>query len=147
MKTKLTKILTLLLILAVISVFAAGCNAEPKPVEGEKNIACELVVSSGLATMTVKREGKPDVVYACETFGGTLEDIFNDLATETDFTYTCKRFKNPDGAYLTKICGISADYNKDQTWFTIYIGGEMSVVGMSELDIQDGIIYKVILSR
>lgn len=128
-----------------ICLAAAGCDAKPQTVEGEKNISCELTISSGTATMTVKREGKDNEVYTCITYGKTLKDVLDELATETDFTYAGK--DSSLGIYITKICGVAADYEKEQTWFAIYIGDEMSSFGISALNVEEGQVYKIILSK
>ncbi|MCL1901417.1 MAG: DUF4430 domain-containing protein [Firmicutes bacterium] len=134
---KFKKILTLIVIITVVAIFAAGCSKKT-------DNGCELVVSSGTATLTVTQEGKNNKVFTCATTGGTLEEILNEIVEKTDFTFDYDTY--PTGIFITKICDIESSFS-EETWFAIYIGEEMSVQGASELNIEDGIIYKIVLVK
>lgn len=45
------------------------------------------------------------------------------------------------GLYVKKVCGITADYDVDQTYWAFYIDGEYAMTGVSATDIVAGSTY------
>ena len=142
---KFTKLLILMFITVVICITAVGCNTKPKPVTGEKNITCELVVNSGVATMTVRREGKDNEVFTCEIplESVTVEDVLNDLADATDFEYSVKKFVSD--AFVQSMMDILA-VQKNKEYFAFYVDGKYALFGISQTDIEADVKYEFILS-
>lgn len=44
--------------------------------------------------------------------------------------------------YYTTFNGIIADYAKDQSWWCITVNGEMSMVGINDIELKDGASYE-----
>lgn len=51
------------------------------------------------------------------------------------------------GLYIKKVCGIEADYDKDQTYWAFYINGEYAMTGVDKTDIIDGTEYKLKIEK
>ena len=49
--------------------------------------------------------------------------------------------EGPYGLYVKTVNGISADYEKDGTYWAFYIGDEYAVTGVDMTDIEDGETY------
>lgn len=47
------------------------------------------------------------------------------------------------GLYVTTVCGITADYDTDGTYWAFYIGGEYAMTGVSDTAISDGGSYEL----
>ena len=45
------------------------------------------------------------------------------------------------GLYVKKVNGIEADYDKDKTYWSFYVNGEMAMTGVDATDIKDGDVY------
>ena len=45
------------------------------------------------------------------------------------------------GLYVKKVAGILADYDVDQTWWSLYINGEYAMTGVDSTPVEDGIVY------
>ncbi len=43
------------------------------------------------------------------------------------------------GLYIKTVDGVTADYSVDQTYWALYVNGEMSMVGASSVTVTDGI--------
>lgn len=44
--------------------------------------------------------------------------------------------------YYTTIGGITADFSKDKSWWCVTVGGEMSMLGMNEIELKNGGSYE-----
>ena len=45
------------------------------------------------------------------------------------------------GLYVKKVNGITADYDKDQTYWALYIDGEYAMSGVDTTDVSEGTVY------
>ena len=45
------------------------------------------------------------------------------------------------GLYVKKVNGITADYDKDQTYWALYIDGEYAMSGVDTTDVSEGKVY------
>ena len=46
------------------------------------------------------------------------------------------------GLYVKTVCGITADYDVDKTYWAFYINGEYAMSGVDKTDIADGAVYE-----
>ena len=51
------------------------------------------------------------------------------------------------GLYIDSVNGIAADWDKDQTYWAFYIGGEYATSGISDTPITAGTIYCLTLTK
>ena len=90
---------------------------------GTKTFAVEVTDADGkVTTFTVKSDEK--------TVGAALLAL-NVIAGE-DSQY---------GLYVKTVNGITADYDKNQTWWGFYVDGVSASAGVDSTDIVDGSIY------
>lgn len=120
------KILSLILIAAIIMITAAGC--------GKKDTAPTNGAISKSFTLTVTdKEGVEttfDVTTEKQTVGEALLD--EGLIEGDDGEY---------GLYITKVNGIEAIYEEDGTYWAFYINGEYAMSGVDTTDVEDGAKY------
>lgn len=45
------------------------------------------------------------------------------------------------GMYVKTVCGETHDYDTDGTYWAFYVGGEMSAVGVDEVEVENGAAY------
>ena len=91
---------------------------------GEKTVMVEVVAEEQSITFTVKTDK--------ETLADAL--IEHALIEGED---------GPYGLYIKKVNGITADYDIDQTYWSLSKNGEMSMVGASDTVIADGEHYEL----
>ena len=51
------------------------------------------------------------------------------------------------GLYVTTVNGITADWDKDQTYWAFYINGEYAMTGVSDTPVEQGAIYALKISK
>ena len=123
MKNKKTIIALIAAILAVALLAGIYLAARPQATEGEKTFTLTVVHSEGSKdfTITTQEEFLAHALIA--------EGIITDEGIET-------------GMYLT-VDGEVASWEKDQAYWAIYIGEDYATVGMNDLPIEDGAVYKL----
>ncbi len=128
-KTGTRKLLSLILcmvLIAAMALFAAGCGDEKDDNvvgEGEKTFTFIVVDAQGNEeTFTVRSDAK--------TVGEALLD--EGLIKGEEGQY---------GLYVKEVNGITADYDKDGTYWAFYIDGEYAMSGVDTTDITDGATY------
>ena len=109
----------LLVIAAVVGAYAVF---GPKTVEGSKTVTIEVIDDKGDSK---KYEVMTDALY--------LADAMEDAG----ITYEAK-----DG-YVNTVNGITADYNKDKSYWAFYINGIYCNFGITEQPVNDGDSFKI----
>ena len=132
MKKVFAVLMTLLVILAATACAAVGSNAggtsnvvqDGDTVgEGAKTFSVEVVDGENNAiAFTVKTDEK--------TVGGALQELQILQGEQGDY-----------GLYIKAVNGITADYDKDGTYWAFYIDGEYAMTGVDMTDIADGSSY------
>ena len=91
-------------------------------------------------TLTVEHMDGKRVVFTVKTDKTTLADalIEHDLLEGED---------GPYGIYVKKINGITHDYDKDFTYWSLYIGDEYAMTGADATEIENGASYTFKASR
>ena len=122
------RVLSLILCMVLIAAMAlfAGCGDKKDDNtvgEGEKTFTFIVVDAQGNEeTFTVKSDAK--------TVGEALLD--EGLIKGEEGQY---------GLYVKEVNGITADYDKDGTYWAFYIDGEYAMSGVDTTDITDGATY------
>ena len=95
---------------------------------GKKTITVEVTAEEQTVTFTVKTD--------CDTVGAALLDLG---LIDGD--------QGPYGIYIKKVNGITADYDVDQTYWTFYVNGEMSMSGADMTAIDESAVYRFAHAR
>lgn len=127
-KMRFKKILSLILIAAMIMTFAVGCS--PKETASTEAVAPD--VKSFTLTVT-DREGA-ETTFNISTERKTVGEALLDegLIEGTEGQY---------GLYVTKVNGVEAIYENDGTYWSFYINGEYATSGVDTTDVEDGAQY------
>ena len=104
---------------------------------------------------------------ACTDHGGSEEgpeitvtvDVVDKDGASTTFTYVTKKTVLADllleeklvegdqgayGLYITKVNGILADYDADQSYWALWVDGAVSYYGADQVKMTDGAHYKLV---
>lgn len=131
---KITKrMLALVMALLVVVACFAGCQAKKTNNKDDASSSQSATVS---ITVDIVKDGKT------KTKNITTDEKYlaNALADEGIVEYT------KDGLYTT-VDGITADFNKDGAWWCVTKSGEMTMVGMNELELADGDKYEITYTK
>ena len=90
---------------------------------------------SGAKTVIVEvKAGDRSVTFTIHTDKDTVgEALFEHDLIDGD--------EGPYGLYVKSVNGITADYDKDQTYWALYIDGEYAMTGVDSTDISAGTVY------
>ena len=118
---------TLIAVIAVVAVLAILLGvyfvARPTATEGEKTFTLTVVHSEGSKEFAITTE-EEFLAHALIN-----EGIINDEGIET-------------GMYFT-VDGETANWEENQSYWAIYVGEEYATVGLNDLPIEDGGVYKL----
>lgn len=95
---------------------------------GAKTIVVEVKAEQQLVTFTVKTD--KDTVGAALLEHGLISGD-----------------EGPFGLYIKVVNGITADYDKDQSYWAFYINGEYAPTGVDGTEITEGAIYQLAYTR
>ena len=137
MKKNLKKLTGILLIFAMVLSLAA-CTPVGEPQSGQPSGTVEngATVGTGAKTFAVEvtdGEGKV-TAFTVKTDATTVGEALLALGVIAgeDSQY---------GLYIKTVNGITADYDKDQTWWGFYVDGVSAPVGVDSTDIVNGSTY------
>ena len=134
---------TILIILAfVFTISLVSCNKADKTGvwenatyrkdmdfgSGAKTVVVEVKAEEQLVTFTIKTDKN--------TVGAAL--IEHGLIAGEESQY---------GLYIKVVNGITADYDKDQSYWSFYVNGEYSMKGVDSTEIAEGAIYQLAYTR
>ena len=141
------KLKTLFLAMAFIMAatpFAAGCNGD----KGKENQVAptQTVETSEKASETVLGEGKTEVPFTVVDKEGneTVFEIHTDKETVCEALLELDLIAGEDaeyGLYVKTVNGITADYDKDGTYWAFYINGEYGMTGVDVTEIVENDTY------
>lgn len=159
-KNTLRKFSSLILIAAMIMTLAAGC--------GKKEVTSTSASTSASVSASTTETSKEEVVstpteektepetqeeaqkksftfIAIDKDGNeTKWDISTDKKTVGEALSDEKLIEGTEseyGLYVTKVNGIEALYEVDQTYWAFYINGEYAMTGVDSTDVEDGATY------
>ncbi len=84
--------------------------------------------------------GEKSVVFTIQTDETNLEKALTGVNL-VEGTYDAY------GLYVKKVNGILADYDIDQSYWSLYIGGSMAMSGISGVTVTDGAVYKMVYKK
>ena len=120
---KKTRISVAVLCIVLIAASVMVCSCKPKE-EGN-------VLGTGKTSFTIEiidLEGKTKT-YTVKTDEKTLEDVLVKVGLTTET------------GYIKTIDGITADWDVDETWWSISVNGEMAETGASEIMVEKDAKY------
>ena len=134
MKTTIKRTLALLLALLCLSaLFACGKDISDPWEDATYKEDTALGSGSNAVTVNVK-VGEHKVTFTIKTDKKTVGEALMELGLlegdEGDY-----------GLYVKKVNGITADYDKDQTYWALYIDGEYAMTGVDTTNISEGTVY------
>ena len=96
--------------------------------KGAKTVKLEVKADEKVITFTVHTDEK--------TLGAAL--LENELIAGEDSEY---------GLYVKVVNGMTADYDIDKTYWTLYIDGEYALAGVDSTDIEEGTVYQLAYTK
>ena len=136
MKQNATKLAGLLLALTMIFTLAACAPVGQQDEQPSGAIENGATIGTGAKTFTVEvTDGEGKV---------TAFTVKSDAKTVGEALLALNVIAGDDGQYglyVKTVNGITADYDKDQTWWGFYIDGVSASVGVDSTDIVDGSTY------
>ena len=122
-------------VLAAVVVIAAFVGVYfafgPKTTQGAKAITVEVVDNNG---QTITYETRTDAEY--------LRQALEELDDATDFAIEGE--ESDYGLYITTVNGITADYNADGAYWSVYVNGEYGMYGVDTQPVTDGDAYSIV---
>lgn len=139
-KTHLKRVLPVIVcmvLIAAMALFTAGCNGNTETPE-------KPIVSQG--KVTVLGEGEKEFSFSVIDIDGnetsfeihTDKEIVGDALSELGLI---KGDEGPYGLYVKEVNGITADFDKDGTYWAFYINDSYGVSGVDVTEIEDGKAY------
>lgn len=131
MKNTAKKWLTLALVIVLaIGMWFVWHNNKPTLQSGTKEVTLEVVDSSG--------ETKS---YKVKTNAEFLSGLMDEIQQSTDFSY--EGTSSEYGLYIDTVNGEKADYNVDQSYWAIYVNGDMGQFGADSQPVENGGVYRL----
>ena len=121
---KAAKIMAFIIALVILSAMAVGCAKAPA---GEAvTVTLKMVYGDG-------SEEDIRLTTECDTLGDAMLEAELIKADE---------YKT---GLVTYINGVTADFSKDEAWWCFYNAkGEVSMVGIADMELEDGAVYKAV---
>lgn len=120
---------TIALFLSLLLIFAVVVGCAPKqetPADDEKTFTLTLVYEDG-------KSEDLEISTSAEYLGDAM--LEEELITEDEYST----------GMVSTVNGVKADYNADEAWWCVYgADGEASMVGISEIPVEDGATYKFV---
>ena len=147
MKFKGNKKITSWLLCMILAVSMAltmiGCGKDDNE---ETKATTESQSTSEEAKVTVLGEGATKFAFIVVDKDGneTAFEINTDKETVGDALLELNLIEGDEGdygLYVKKVNGITADYDKDQTYWAFYVNGEYATAGVDSTTIEEGATY------
>jgi len=148
---KLTSMLLCMMLIVAMALTSVGCGGKNQDAKNESSVAAQSEVSveasaavEGEATVlgegnikfaltVVDQDGNEtdfQILTDKETVGEALLDV--DLIAGDESEY---------GLYVKTVNGVTADYDKDKTYWAFYVNGEYANTGVDSTPVEDGAVY------
>lgn len=101
---------------------------------------------------TVLGDGNTTIIFTVEHFDGKMVTftIKTDKTVLSDALLEHELIEGENdiyGLYVKKVNGITQDFNKDRTYWALYVDGAYSMEGVSSVKIKEGQTYTYRVSR
>lgn len=142
-KTRLTKLLSLILcivLIAAIALFTTGCNDNSQTASsGDSQV-------SSIDDGNVLGEGEKQFIFTVTDADGkeTQYEIHTDKTTVGEALMELDLIAGDEGEfgmYVKTVNGITVDYDTDGKYWAFYIDGEYAMTGVDVTDITEGATY------
>ncbi len=117
----------IVLFLAIFSAVMIYKTAGPEPTEGEKAVTIQVIDNQDQA---ITYEINTDAEYLSEAMKQCKGLTF--IGTE-----------GPYGVMLQTVNGVTASYEKNQAWWSIYVNEEVGNYGADQQPVTDGDIFRI----
>ena len=139
-KTHLKRVLPVvvcMVLIAAMALFTTGCNGNTETPE-------KPIVSQG--EVTVLGEGEKEFSFSVVDIDGnetsfeihTDKEIVGDALSELGLI---EGDEGPYGLYVKEVNGISADFDKDKTYWAFYVDDNYAASGVDVTEIEEGKTY------
>lgn len=144
LRNKISLILCMMLVVSMVFTMTA-CNSKQATTETEQ----EVVESTTQETTTddgILGEGETEFFFTATDAEGNSTDftIHTDKKTVGEALLDLGLIAGDEseyGLYVKTVNGITADYDKDQTYWAFYVDGEYASTGVDSTDIKAGSTY------
>lgn len=154
MKTKFTKILSLVLVFALTAAVAltfTSCDngKTPAPTKTGTVTAPATTPATAQTGDATKDEAKITIVVSVTTKDGSTKDFTINTAEKNLYAAVnslgiIAGEDSAYGFYLKTVEGVTADYDTDGAYWALYKGGEYLMTGMESTPIADGEHYEIV---
>lgn len=144
-KTRLHKSLSFILcmvLIAVMALFATGCNGNETTSEGTTLIGVTLPVEDGAELG--EGEKTIDLTIADKDGNETHVTVHTDKTIVGEALEEIGLLEGEEGAYglfIKSVNGISADYDKDGVYWAFYINDEYAMSGIDQTELDETAAY------
>ena len=136
------------------AVVSTVSEAEPTPIDTDNGsqIDVSAVSDGGEANITELGEGKTTFDLLVTNAEGTKKQfaIHTDEKTVGAALLALGLIEGEEGQYglyVKTVDGITADYDKDQTYWAFYVNGEYATAGVDQTNIDEGAVYSFVISK
>ena len=148
---KWTSMLLCMVLVMALGLASVGCGGKDQSTQSASSIVVQSEVSTEASTVTeaettvlgqgnikftlavVDQDGNEtdfQILTDKETVGEALLDV--DLIAGDESEY---------GLYVKTVNGVTADYDKDKTYWAFYVNGEYANTGVDSTPVEDGAVY------
>jgi len=129
-KNKMKAKTILILLMAALMILFTACDSSSNTTSGQqKSFIFEVTDASGNVTsqtIDTKEATVGDALVELGLIDGPVSDF---------------------GMMVLHVNGIRADYGEDNAWWQVLVNGEMAMVGVDSLEIEDGATYSFVFTE
>ncbi len=149
-RTNFARILSYVIIgvlIAAMALTTVACDSNPMSSDSKTESKTDSVNNSSADSATEIGEGSKTFSFIC-TFSDGAQKKFT---VRTDASTVGEALidnglitgdNGPYGMYVKSVCGVTADYDIDGTYWSFYINGEYAMSGAEKTSITDGATYE-----
>lgn len=133
---KKTLIAAVLAVLVIVVAVLAFVLTRPKTEKGSKSVTVSVVFH---------KDNVKDKTFKVRTNAEHLIDVLNQLKEEKKLTFDGD--KSQYGLFITSFDGVKADFNKDKTFWAIYVNDKLGQFGVEQQTVTNGDKFRFELSK
>lgn len=123
---RIVSLVLCMVLIAAMALMAAGCGSKPATGKAFTFVVTDLEGNEKTFNISTEKA----------TVGEALLDEGLIQGENSDF-----------GLYVTTVDGVSADWDKDQTYWAFYIDGEYAMTGVDATEVTEGATYSFVLTK